>query len=109
MIDNPRDQHGEPLMFPGAPAPDAAAHREATLQHVIRMAELDVGYARWVAGTMGRECPDWHGDLLERLDADLSARNVRRPAPYLEPPSKLPALPKGPRGLPKHRFFHDAL
>ena len=109
MIENPRDQAGNPVMFPGAGAPNPAAHREATFQHLKRMAALDAGYARWQAGTMAKECPDLHGDLLDRLDAELIAMNVKRPAPFTEPASKVEPLKKGRRGLPTARFFHDTL
>lgn len=109
MIENPLDQAGNPEMFPGAPAPDLAAHREATLRHLLRMAELDATYARWRAGTLSKENPDWHRDLLQRFDADLAARGIPRPKPFVDIPSRLPVLVKGRRFFRPKRFFHDTL
>lgn len=75
----------------------------------MRFAELDAAYARWRARQMSMSDPEWFAALPDALDAELGARGVRIPGAYVDPRSKLPALPKGPRGLPKHRFFHDAL
>lgn len=109
MVDNPRDAAGEPIFFPGARAPDVEAHRAATFAHVLRMVELDPSYARWTAGTMARDNPDWHADLLDRFDAELVRLNIPRPRPFEDVACKLPELKKGRRGLPKHRFFHETL
>lgn len=108
-MDYPRDDAGNPLLFPGARAPDPAAHREATFRHILSWVPLDVAYARWQAGRMAKDNPEWHGDLLARLDAELIARGIKYPLPFAEPASKVPALTKGRRGLPKQRFFHDTL
>ncbi|GER16707.1 hypothetical protein [Variovorax boronicumulans] len=89
------------------PARDAA--RAVSLRHYLRLAELDVRYARYAAGELAKADPEWHDDVLDRLDADLIARGIPRPAPYLEPASKFPPLTKGRRGLPERKYFHDTL
>lgn len=109
MILNPVNDAGEPQFFPGAPAPiDPAQACDEWMQSLIGMAELDVGYARWRAGTLSKECPEWYASLLPRLDDYLKSKGIARPAPFVEPPSRLPVLAKG-RRVPKHRFFHDTL
>lgn len=85
------------------------AHRAATLAHLIRFSAFDVGYARSRAAALARQNPEWHGDLPDRLDADLAARGVKHPLPFSEPESKVPVLQKGRRGLPKRKYFHDTL
>lgn len=96
-------------LIPGAPAPNPVAHRIATVVHLVRMAGLDAGYARWRAGDMARDNPEWFAGLLEQLDAELTYAGIQYPAPFVEPPSRPPKLARGPRGRPKHRFFHDTL
>lgn len=108
-VTNPLDAQGRPAFFPGASAPDVAAHREQMFQHYVRLATVDVGYARWAAGELAKSCPDWHGDVLERLDSDLAARGINRPTPFVEPECKVPPLQKGRRGIPKRKYFHDTL
>ena len=89
------------------PARDAA--RAVSLRHYLRLAEVDVRYARYAAGVLAKSDPEWHGDVLERLDADLMGRGIKFPAPYIEPATKFPPLTKGRRGLPERKFFHDTL
>ncbi|WP_454909263.1 hypothetical protein [Variovorax gossypii] len=78
-------------------------------QHYVRIAATSVGYARWAAGELAKSCPDWHGDVLQRLDAHLAARGIKHPPPFIEPECKVPALQKGRRGLAKRKYFHDSL
>ncbi|QNK66067.1 hypothetical protein [Variovorax sp. PAMC26660] len=106
-VANPLDEQGRAMFFPGARAPDPSAHREAMFQHYVRIAAINVGYARWAAGELAKSCPDWHGDVLDRLDADLAVRGIKHPPPFREPECKVPALQKGRRGLPKRKYFHD--
>lgn len=109
MILNPVNDAGEPLFFPGAPAPvDPAVACDEWMQSLIGMAALDPGYARWRAGTLGKECPEWYATLLPRLDDYLTSKGIAKPAPFVEPPSRLPVLAKG-RRIPKRRLFHDTL
>ncbi|VTU38373.1 hypothetical protein H4CHR_04409 [Variovorax sp. PBS-H4] len=96
-------------LIPCAPAPDPVAHRVATAAHLLRMARLDAGYARWRADQMAREDPGLFADLLAQLDAELTKARISYPAPFIEPASRLPKLARGPRAFPKHRFFHDTL
>lgn len=86
---------------------DLAAHQRATLAHLIHLASLDAGYARWRAEELASENPEWHGDLPAALDVALSARGIRIPPPFVEPECKVPPLKKGRRGLPKRKYFHD--
>lgn len=110
MILNPVDAKGEPVMFPGAAAPaDPGALCEAWMSTLLLIAGNDVGYARWRAGTMGQECPEWYAGLLPRLDDYLLSKGIAKPAPFVEPPSNLPSMGRGRRALPKARFFHDTL
>jgi hypothetical protein len=81
--------------------------RSVSLKHYLKLAELDVRYARWAAGELAKTDPEWHADVLERLDADLTGRGIQRPAPYIEPANKFQPLKKGRRGLPERKFFHD--
>lgn len=96
-------------LIQNAPAPDVPAHLKATFEHLVRFAALDASYARWRAAELARTSPDWHGDLPDRLDMALAERGIAIPEPFVETPSRLPNLAKGPRGLPKHRYFHDTL
>ncbi|MNY13081.1 hypothetical protein D3C86_1461970 [compost metagenome] len=92
---------------PGSGYLDLAEHQRATLAHLIDFAALDAGYARWRAGELASENPEWHGELPAALDIALSARGIKFPPPFVEPESKVPALTKGRRGLPKRKYFHD--
>jgi hypothetical protein len=106
---HPKDADGNLLMFPGAPCADPVAHFRATLAHLADFARLDAGYARWRAGELARDHRQWFAALPAALDAELIRMNVKYPAPFIEPESKVPALAKGRRGLPKQRFFHDTV
>lgn len=110
MILNPVDVKGDPVMYPDAPAPvDPATLCEQWMVTLVLIAANDVGYARWRAGTMGQECPEWYGELLPRLDDYLTSKGITKPPKFVEPASNLPPMTKGRRGLPKARFFHDKL
>ena len=96
-------------LIPNAPAPDVPAHREATFQSLVRFASTDAGYSIARAAELARTNPDWHGDLPGRLAVALAERGVAIPEPFQDTPSRLPKLPKGRRGLPTAKFFHDTL
>lgn len=106
MIKNPSDEHGNIIFVPGALCVDVPAHREAMHQHLLRLAGVDVRYARWMAGTMGEKYEEWHHDQLVRLDADLKSRGVPIPKLFREPASKLPPLVEGRRAfLPRESLI----
>lgn len=109
MINNPTDADGKDLFFPGAPAPDLEAHRAATWANLLMWVPTQPSYARWRAGTMAAECPEWHGDMLTRLDAYMAEQRIQRPPVFVEFPSRLPVLIKGRPGLSARRYFHDTL
>lgn len=108
MIHNPKDAAGKDIHFPCAPAPDLEAIRAATWAGLLMWVPSQPGYARWRAGSMAADCPEWFGDMLTRLDAYLMAQRIKRPAPFVKFPSRIPALVKG-RAVQKRRSFHDTL
>lgn len=107
-VDYPVDERGNVLMFPGAPAPDPARQREVMHQHFVSFVDFDLGYALWAAGDLAKRSPDTHGDALQRLEAHLINKNIRRPAPFIEPECKLPPVKKGVRGLPQQRLWSES-
>lgn len=110
MIENhPKDAAGRLLFFPGAPCARPAEHFARTLAHLIDFARLDAGYSCDRAVELSRDNKLWFADLPAALDVELALLDIARPAPFIEPPSKLPVLAKGRRGLPKRRYFHDTL
>lgn len=77
------------------------------LEHLARFAEMDAGYARWQAQQLEGEDPDGYAGLLEQLDAALGKAGIKIPAPFEEPPCKLPPQVKGRRGRPPRRFWNE--
>ncbi|RYG06808.1 MAG: hypothetical protein EON92_19490, partial [Burkholderiales bacterium] len=95
---HPKDDQGKLVMFPGAPCAQPAEHFAKTLRHLVDFAQLDAGYAISRASESASDNRLWFADLPAALDVELSRLNIQRPAPFIEPPSKLPVLAKGRRG-----------
>lgn len=57
-------------------------HRQAMFEHFKSLAEIDPSYARWCCGSLARDNPTMHGDLLKRFDEWLESKGWGKPQTF---------------------------